>query len=939
MRVARGDRGEPGAGGVHERPPVADAPQVEAGGPPTRGRELERLIRVVGKLQRTGKSFAVPTGTTPSGTRASLATSAAQPIDPSPPATITRSGDDSTASSAWPSSKRATSSPRARNPLSTPSAPPDPESGLASRAITRAQVGIFDAALAALGGALVGGLARGLERLLRQIARLTGKLPRRALARPEGLVDALLRPPRGARQQEREDREDDADGDYYGDGQEGSLSLATEFVVEVPHRAGRENRAQCPPVDTGQQVDAYERQFRRAGLPMFVEGFSASTDVFTRAAPVLGLVFVGELLGAGNLDWTWWQNLLAIAGAVAFVCAAIAAVNMIQGRPARAIPQRIGRTELAAFVILPALLPLIFGGQVGSAATTIGANLLLLALIYAIFVFGLLAILRWVFGRLAGQLRSSLGLLANAVPLLAIFALLSFASQEMWQIFGTLSAFAYVCTVGLFVLLGSGFLAARVPVETRRLEREASSDGPPLSRSQRVNVGLVLFVSQAVQVLFVSVFIGAFFVLFGMLAIDDQAPHLVARRSGQHAGHGLDRRRSSSSSPRSCCGWPAGSPPSRASTLRWRCSPTRPTARSSSPSSPRRWGPASALASPTCACAPRGACRYERDDDRRLPPPARQPLRLDRAAQPARLRRDRDLRGDGARARRGRLLLLRADGGPVAVALHQRARRPARGAVLRAHRRRPRASRPSTTRSASWEAARAAVDAGRPALLLTDLYYLDHYGRSAHFPGHAVILAGYDDEVAYLSDTGLRGSADDEARAPGRGAPRPASGVPARRADAHGPRPRGAATTPARRAAGAIERNARQMIEPAMGDYEGLPGLRRFAEELPRWPRGARGLAVVGALLLPGDRAPRHGRRQLPAHVLALPRGGRARPRRGSPPRPRRGWTTLAGSLLEASEADEPDAALWSRDRRRGRGGARGRRAPLAGARGLALSP
>ena len=64
-------------------------------------------------------------------------------------------------------------------------------------------------------------------------------------------------------------------------------------------------------------------------------------------------------------------------------------------------------------------------------------------------------------------------------------------------------------------------------------------------------------------------------------------------------------------------------------------------------------------------------------------------------------------------------------------------------------------SRPSTTREASWEAARAAVDAGRPALLLTDLYYLDHYGSSAHFPGHAVILAGYDDEVAYLSDTGF----------------------------------------------------------------------------------------------------------------------------------------------------------------------------------------
>src|SRR4051794_17732846 len=54
---------------------------------------------------------------------------------------------------------------------------------------------------------------------------------------------------------------------------------------------------------------------------------------------------------------------------------------------------------------------------------------------------------------------------------------------------------------------------------------------------------------------------------------------------------------------------------------------------------------------------------------------------------------------------------------------------------------------------ASWAMAKEDVDAGHPALLLTDLYYLDHYGRSAHFPGHAVVLAGYDDELAWLSDT------------------------------------------------------------------------------------------------------------------------------------------------------------------------------------------
>jgi hypothetical protein len=271
----------------------------------------------------------------------------------------------------------------------------------------------------------------------------------------------------------------------------------------------------------GERVRELERAFRRAGLPLFVEGFSASTDVFNRAAPVLGVILIAELLGAGQLDWTWWQNALAVLGGMAILLAAMGAVNLAQGRPLRAIPDRIGKTELAAFVLVPALLPLIFGGQFGSALATAGANLAILAVIYTIFVYGLISILRWVFGRLAGQLASSLGLLAKAVPLLAIFALLSFTTEEIWDIFASLTDFAYAAVIGLFVLLGTVFLSVRVPREARRLEREAGGGGHPLTRAQRINVGLVLFVSQAVQVLIVSLVTGAFFVVFGMLAIDE----------------------------------------------------------------------------------------------------------------------------------------------------------------------------------------------------------------------------------------------------------------------------------------------------------------------------------------------------------------------------------------------------------------------------------
>ena len=265
-----------------------------------------------------------------------------------------------------------------------------------------------------------------------------------------------------------------------------------------------------------------ERSFRHAGLPLFSEDTSPYEDIFNRAAPLLFLVLLGELLGAGNLDWTWWQNLLAVAGALVILLAAVAAGNKARGRPLRAIPQRLGKTELAGFVLIPAVLPLIFGGQVGSALVTAGANLLLLALVYAVVGLGLISIIRWVLGRIVAQLRSAFTLLARAVPLLAIFIFLSFPSQELWEIFANPTRGIYAVTLGLLALLGIAFLAVRLPREARSLEREVGQESTPLSRRQLFNVELVMFVSQAVQVLLVSLLIAIFLTVFGVLAIDDQ---------------------------------------------------------------------------------------------------------------------------------------------------------------------------------------------------------------------------------------------------------------------------------------------------------------------------------------------------------------------------------------------------------------------------------
>ncbi len=269
----------------------------------------------------------------------------------------------------------------------------------------------------------------------------------------------------------------------------------------------------------GHDVPYYRERFNRAGLPLFDEDFSASTDVFNRAVPLLGLVFVGELLGAVQLEWSLLANLAAIAGGLAILIGGIGIVNRVRGRPFFSRPRHVGRLELGAFVLVPALLPLIFGGQTTSAWVTAVSNLALLLLIYAVLGYGLPSIVRWAVGRLGGQLRTSFTLLARAVPLLMIFGLLSFMSTEMWQVFALENEGGLAIIGALFLALGVGFLIARLPREVRTLEAEVGSTAQPLSPKQRRNVGAVLFVSQALQVLTVTLMVFAFFVVFGLFAV------------------------------------------------------------------------------------------------------------------------------------------------------------------------------------------------------------------------------------------------------------------------------------------------------------------------------------------------------------------------------------------------------------------------------------
>jgi hypothetical protein len=272
------------------------------------------------------------------------------------------------------------------------------------------------------------------------------------------------------------------------------------------------------PLERDRRIQELERRFRSAGLPLLTENYSATEDVFTRAIPLLAVVFVFEILGAINLDWPAALNVLALLGGVALLLGAFGLLNVSRGRAFFSIPRKLGVPELTAFVVLPVVLPLVFGGQLMSALITGLGNLVLLGAIWLVVGFGVFSILRWTAARFVQMLGASLTLLVRALPLLLFFSLVTFFTNEYWQLFGDASDVVFYAGAGMFALITAIFLIVRLPGSVRDLER-ASTLEVPLRRRQRVNVALVIFLAQALQIAFVGVAIWLFFMVFGALLV------------------------------------------------------------------------------------------------------------------------------------------------------------------------------------------------------------------------------------------------------------------------------------------------------------------------------------------------------------------------------------------------------------------------------------
>lgn len=286
----------------------------------------------------------------------------------------------------------------------------------------------------------------------------------------------------------------------------------------------------------------------RRGVPHFIDHYAAASDIWTRALPLLVVAYlIGGFRALDIHSWSVARNLFATGVIIAVLITGWVIANLALRRPWSSRPTRVGKAELVAFVIGPSVPSLIFT-QYGDAIAAFVTGLGVLTVIYFGTSYAVLPMLRWAGERGVAQVRLMVNLIVRALPLLLLFTTFLFVNADVWQVAGPLDGPAYWMTLAIFFGLGVVFVMSRVPPLMRDLAsfpswrdvRELLADTPaavlevpatgdpephPLSVREKLNVGLLMLFSQALQITLVVILLVAFFVVFGFLAISEATTH------------------------------------------------------------------------------------------------------------------------------------------------------------------------------------------------------------------------------------------------------------------------------------------------------------------------------------------------------------------------------------------------------------------------------
>ncbi len=295
-----------------------------------------------------------------------------------------------------------------------------------------------------------------------------------------------------------------------------------------------------------ERLEQTERWFVRRGVPHVIDDYRATTDVLTRAVPVLVLVFLAELFGTFGDRFTGWAQFGVVAAGAGLGLGAVAAVNRLRGRRPLQLPDRVGLVEVAIFVFLPPLLPVLLSAATWRYGVALAAaNLVILGLTFVTVSFGLVPMARWSAAYALRQIALIGRLVGRLLPLLLLFSAFLFINAELWQVAHAMPPVFYGLCIATLTAIGLVSLVFRIPAELRGLATfddwpsvmvhlHASSSPlqdvvqpttgtparvPALERVDLANMGLLMLVAQAARVVLVGAVVGLFYVGFGLMAI------------------------------------------------------------------------------------------------------------------------------------------------------------------------------------------------------------------------------------------------------------------------------------------------------------------------------------------------------------------------------------------------------------------------------------
>jgi hypothetical protein len=284
-----------------------------------------------------------------------------------------------------------------------------------------------------------------------------------------------------------------------------------------------------------------EEFFLRSGVPHLSARYDAREDTLTRARTSLLVLMVLGITLAVRPDWPFWARLTAAVAGVVAILGLIALINILRGRPPLVRPERVSFLEAGAIVLAPAAIDLAIGDRPLRAAVVAVVSVVAAALFYALTSLGVVAMFLGLGRRLLQGLADTGSIALRAMPPMLAVLLFLFLATEVWQAFGLVEGWRFGGILVLFALLSALFLltglrkerdAFRSPDPARLRERAGHTPAaplvaagvvpatPPLSRIARLNVVAALLASLGARVIAVGVAIAAFFVVFGLLAVD-----------------------------------------------------------------------------------------------------------------------------------------------------------------------------------------------------------------------------------------------------------------------------------------------------------------------------------------------------------------------------------------------------------------------------------